>query len=99
MKINFDVEMKDFSGKTINSQDNKPVTLKDICINALMGVLESDKTLTGNQKFELYIVAKNIHAGGVVDIGINDIKIIQDRVDKIYNCLMVGRVREIFNQR
>jgi len=98
MKIDFNVEMKDFNGKAINDQDKKAVTFKDICINALMGVLETDRTLTGNQKFELYMIAKKVHSGGVIDIGINDIKVIQDRVDKMYNCLMVGRVREIFNQ-
>lgn len=90
MKIDFDVKFKTFDGQDIAMRD-KPATLKDISVESLMGLLEEEKNLSGEEKLKRYELALKIKDGGIIDISVEDIALIKKLTGKMFAPLIVGQ--------
>lgn len=97
MKVHFGAEIKTLGGETMKMSigDSDAATLGDVAINALLTMTEKDKKLTGVQKFELYVLATIIKAGGEIDIKAKDIVLLKDRIGEINGPLIIGRAYEL----
>ena len=99
MKVNFDVVLKDLDGQPIVELDAKknelPVTLKLIAVRALTGMLEEDRSMTGEQSFKRLELARKVHAGGEGELDPADAVLIRDRTAKFYGPLVSGQVYEL----
>ena len=96
MRIDFGKVLTDFEGQPIKESprpDSKEVTLKTVCINALLGN-GPDEKIDGTEKLRRYQLANKIHCG-TQEISIEEAKTIKELVGKAYNTIVVGQVFEI----
>lgn len=94
MKIDFDVKFQTLDGKAI-TMNEKEATLKDVTIEALMGLLEEEKGISGEEKFKRYELAMKIKGGGIVDISVDDVSLIKRLIGKMFTPLVVGQAWEM----
>ncbi len=101
MKVNFDAEIKNLNDETIFLPRGKdkdvevPLTLAGVAIGALCNLTEKDRAMTGEKKFELYVLAVIIKQGGEIDLKAKDIMLLKDRIGQINTPLIVGRAYEL----
>jgi len=60
MKINFNTELKTISGKEIKGEDNKILTLGDVCTNALLTNFK-DENIEGKKRLDRFISTKRLN--------------------------------------
>lgn len=72
------------------------VTLSDIAVNALVTPIDGER-LDGKTKFELMKFAQKIHNAKDVDITVEEVAKIKERVGVMYPQLLVGAVYELLN--
>lgn len=89
MKIDFSKTLKSYDGKDITGE-NGPATLKEISLNALTATLRGDENMSGMEKFKLYNLAIDIHKNPEVDISVENVSSIKDRIGKAYSQVVVG---------
>lgn len=96
--IDFTQTIKGLDGKAIvpsvqNGGDGKtPVTLSDVCVNALESQLQTDAQMSGQEKFKLDQLAHKIYNQKHVDLSIEEIALIKERVGKVSPTIVVGAV-------
>lgn len=96
--IDFTQALRGLDGKTIeipSPSDPKkldPLTLSDVCINALETPLDTDRAMTGEDKFKLDVLAHKIFHNKATSLTVEDIALLKDRVGKSYGALIVGDV-------
>jgi len=102
MKIDFTKVLLDLEEKPILEPEvkegkvsgSRPLTLKSVCLNSLMGQFEDEKGLSGEEKIKRFLLAKKINEGGE-ELKSEEIAEIKKLVSKAYATLIVGRVFEI----
>ncbi len=95
MKLNFDQVITDLKGKSIPYKETKEsaeidLTLKQVALTALLNDAPEER-LTGEQRFNLGRLAQKIEAGGEVELKVDQIAKIKDRIGKIWNTMVVLR--------
>jgi len=86
--------IKDMEEQPLKGADGKVMMLKDVCINALLTPLEEDKTMSGQKKADLFMLAMSIKKDEC-ELTVDDVSLIKTRVGKMYSQLVVGRVFSI----
>jgi len=90
MKLRLEEVIKDMEDKPLKGADDKEMSLKDVCINALMTPLEDDKDMGGDKKVSLFTLAMSIKQGND-ELTAEEISLIKKRIGKMYTQLVVGR--------
>jgi hypothetical protein len=87
------------NGKPVLDKDNRPIQvpeqIRTYFINALNGTL-TDEVLVAEDKAQIYYLSVKLYRGKEVDLTVSDQKFILDRVGKIYNPLIYGRIMDLF---
>ena len=96
MKINFDTPLKDFDGKPIKINADTDGTLANVCVEALMAAAPGE-TASGEEKLRRYQLASRLHAGGEVEISLEDAVLLKDLTGKVWPPIVVGQVWPIFD--
>ncbi len=92
MKIDFDKVLNDLSGKPLVGEDaDNGVSLKLICINALIIPYSDESGLSGEDKFARYKLAQKIHPGGEQTITSEEASLLKKLIGKGYGPLIVGQ--------
>ncbi len=96
MKINLLQELKTLEGETLNvmreGKGLEPMTLKNPCINSLMGVYDDEKNLSGEDKVKRYDLATKIQSFSELEATPEEVSLIRKLVAKAYSPLVVGQV-------
>ena len=66
------------------------VALRPICINALMAVLETDRSMSGEDKVKIWVLAGKIQKEDVVELVAEDVALLKKRVGAAYGPAIVG---------
>jgi hypothetical protein len=92
MKRNFDAALQNLDGSPMktSAEDPSAVKLKTLCVNALLGNLEGDDRMTGEDKLALYQLAGRINKGGVVDISTEELTKLKARLAKGFGIAIYG---------
>lgn len=91
MKIKIDQSLKSLEGKEIKDGKNA-ITLKNIMVEACVTAIKGDEAQSGEEKLKLYQLATKIQeAKKEIDLTIEEIALIKDRIGKGYNVLTVGQ--------
>ena len=102
MQINFAQVMKNLRGEDINQPE--PLTLAEVCAQALLGNYEDDKNTSAESKISRFRLAHKLFAKneegknvavGDTEITIDEAQMIKKFVNKAYGVLIVGQVDEI----
>lgn len=102
MKIDFNQLVKNLDGETITSLLNGKkieLNLKLISTNALLTDIPSQgKQVSGLDKFKNYELAKKINLGGEIEISVEEITTIKEKVGEVYSSLIVGVVYDLLEK-
>lgn len=96
--IDFTQPVLDLDGKPMlrpevnDPKKTTPITLTDIAVQALLSVTESDKNMTGAQKFDLAELAHKIYKNKTAALTIDERKLLKDRIGLVETPLVVGAV-------
>ena len=74
----------------------KDVTVKTVIVNALLNPMEKD---TGMQKMEKEELARKVYQNDSVDLTIEQVKLIKDRIGEMYAPIVVGQVWRLLENR
>jgi hypothetical protein len=94
MNRNFDAPMLDLDGKPYTDK----ATLKSVVFGAIQAQLMGDEQMSTDVKLRLYTVASKIAKGGVVEVSVEDLALIKDRVGRAYSPLVVGEAFRLLEQ-
>ena len=76
-------------GEAMMDGDN-PVTLRPICVNALMAVMEADKGMSGEDKVAIWSLAGKIHKEDRPVLDAKEVVLLKKRVGDAYGPAIVG---------
>lgn len=96
MKKNFNIVVKNIDGGDMLEQENKPLTMKAVCLTALLLPQNGDDNLDGKKKCDLVSLAIKINADEEVDVSTEEIVVLKQRIAKVpfTNHMIVFRSHE-----
>jgi hypothetical protein len=96
MKIDFGFVLRTLDGASISDEKGE-MTAQRLACGALLADAQGDKPEGKLERFRLAI--KISEATGPVDLTIDEMKLLQDRVTKSCGSLVVGRMDQLLNGR
>ncbi len=99
MKIDFTQVLKDLDGNAIKGLDCD-ITLGFICVDALLAPLkgETERPNAGDA-IRRYEFAKAIHKGEEIDLKVEDIALLKDRILKTRTTLIYGLTSDMLEKK
>lgn len=94
MKRNLDLPMIDLEGKPYVDA----ATLRDLAFAACRVNLPSDEKATLTKKREIYQLAVKIVQGGVVELSIEQLKMLQERIGEAMTPIVAGQAYEMLER-
>ncbi len=100
MKFNVDAQVIGYNGKPIpkSADDDSPVSLGEVlsmaCVNA-----NPQKHSTGEDKMKIYRILQKTHAGGEVELEVEEVALLKTLVGESYGVPMVGPVYDLLEKQ
>lgn len=88
MKINLNAVLSDVDGSTLKEKD-KVVTLKDVCIAAVLTPNQKDEQRTKMEKWDIYKKLRD--AKEECDLQVEEITVVKTSIGDIYPPLIMGQ--------
>ena len=99
MKLNVSTVLKALDGSNLVDRAQKPVTLKEVVIEALLNPLGSD-AMGGQEKYSMMKLAEKVHrSAGEVDVTVEELVLIKNRVGCVCTPLVTGRAFDLLEGR
>lgn len=99
MKLDVTQVLKNMEGKTMKDSDGNgnaiDATIRMAIVNALLSPVQKD---TGVDKMKKWELAQRVFKQDEVEVSIDDVKIIKDRIGELYPPLIVGQVWKILGE-
>jgi hypothetical protein len=89
MQLNFNAILKDFDGNTLKENGNE-LSLKTVSVNALMFPYPDESNLSGDEKMNRYLLAQRLHAGGEIELRVEEVAKLKALIGKAYGPVIVG---------
>ena len=104
MRIDFKQKLVTLKNEPLELRgaDNKlsQITLGDVCYQAMLGSIETDRAETGASKYERWTLAGKIaNAKEPIELKAEEIVKIKDRVGKAYGPEVVGPVYDLLEKK
>ena len=92
MKLELDAVIKNIDETPIkvDTDKEKILTLKDVCINSLLAMFDEEKHDDGTKKVSRFTLAMKLQ-GGDGDVTVEEMATIKERIGKMYMTVIVGR--------
>ena len=97
MKIKILTKLFNVDDKTIKGPDTKDLTVKDVCINALLSPKMDDSEKVKWDKYELYKRLKT--AKDVVELSAEEIVLLKQAIGKTQPPLIMGQAWEVLESK
>ena len=97
MLRNFDAIINGLDKLPVTGENGEPVTLKSLAIGALLAIYKDEENLSGEKKFERYMLAVKINPGGKIDLKAEEIAELKRLIGKGYSVLAVGQAYELLD--
>jgi hypothetical protein len=98
MLVKVDGTLKTLDGTVIMDNDGKgnavEATVRMALVNAILSPVQQE---TGMEKVKKYELAKKIHDQDEVELSMDDIELIKDRVGEIYAPVVVGQLYSLLS--
>lgn len=104
-KIDLTQELRDAQGRPFIYQIEpdpakpRPMTLADACVNALETTTQDDSRLTGEQKFKMDELARQILSKSATPLTVEQIAILKERIGKIYSPAVIGAAWRLLEEQ
>ena len=91
-KINFNVKLTNFDGEPLKDEKKEELTLGSAVKQALLVL---DEKASGPDKYESYVLATKVVAGGEVELKSEEITRIKDAIGKYMFPIVVGQAWDL----
>lgn len=98
MKVNLAVTIKNIKGEDLKDEEQEPMTLGKVITMACLAQLEDDnKKNTAHKVTERWKLAMDchLHGNGEVDISVDMLKDLQERIPKMFGVLVAGQACDL----
>ena len=100
MKITTNQVLKDYEGKDIIEEsakgEKRTITIRDV-FSVALNTQTKDEVITAEEKAKVFQISTKLYTGNEVDLTVDQLSLIKERVGKIYNPLVYGRVCELID--
>ncbi len=91
MKIDFNKKFTNFNGDVLkDSQSQKELSLKDVCVEALM-VVDQKEEIDGEEKVKRYNLALDIYNGKKENLSSEEIVLLKELIGRYFSTIVVGQ--------
>ncbi len=90
MKLSLDEKILDLSGNQVLTPDGQTLTLANVLSTACVAPLESDRSMSGEEKAKLFEMALKVVQGNS-EFSIEDVAVMKRRIGMAYSPIVVGR--------
>jgi hypothetical protein len=91
MKIDFNKKFTNFNGEILkDSQSQKELSLKDVCVEALM-VVDQKEEIDGEEKVKRYNLALDIYNGKKENLSSEEIVLLKELIGRYFSTIVVGQ--------
>ena len=91
MKIDFNKKFTNFNGDVLkDSQSQKELSLKDVCVEALM-VVDQKEEIGGEEKVKRYNLALDIYNGKKENLSSEEIVLLKELIGRYFSTIVVGQ--------
>ena len=99
MTLDVSAVVCDYEGKpVVDAQTKEQVTYRKVFVGALNTPIDKEN-LTGEQKAKIYHLSCLLYDSDSLDMTVEQMALIKDRVSKLYTPLFYGRTCELFGER
>jgi len=92
--INVTQEIRDFTGETITlgtEENERPLTLRLACTQALTMLRQQDQGLSGEEKFKRGLLAERIYTNDEIELEAEDISLLKKLIGETFNAIIILR--------
>ena len=98
MKVNATQTLSAIDGNPLQDHDNdKPIQLRTVCVNALLATLEEDRSQTGEGKLAAWTLAKRLQDEDEPDLKAEELALLKERVGKCFSPAVVGPAFQVLD--
>ena len=97
MKVDLTQPLTQIDGSPLLEND-KPVLARTVCARALVGDLEEDKGKPESKITRFRLAEKIMEAQGSSDIDLEDLDVIEKRIEQGFTTTVFVRIKRIFDQ-
>jgi hypothetical protein len=98
VEIDFGQVLKNLDGDEIEFE-GAPYTLRRVCVNSLICVLDGDKTLSSEEKFKFGLLARKIHGATLLELSIDEAAMVKKRVGLMAAPLVLTQAFEMLENK
>lgn len=91
------ISKEETPGEQPTGTRKKNLTLRSVCVGALMGITDSDKNMTGAEKNKRFLLALKLQ-DDTVELQAEDIVLLKERIGLMYNTLVTGRAWQLLEK-
>lgn len=92
-----DLENKPIKEQVAKGEKESFLTMDKLIVNSLLGVLEGNR-ISGEDKFKRFCLSNKIYKKEVVELGVDEIKLIKDLAGELLNPYQAGKVWEFLEK-
>jgi len=92
MRINWNKEILDYKDRPQKDSDGTVITVGSACYECLHAMSETEKTLSGKEKYDLCKIAKKIKKTPEANFEVEELAKIKDHVGRKGSTFLVGQV-------
>ena len=92
--INVTQKIKDFDDEVITlgtEKDERPLTLRLVCTQALTMLRQQDQGLSGEERFKRGLLAEQIYTNDEIELKAEDISLLKKLIGEMFNSIIVLR--------
>lgn len=97
MRIDTRATIKNYDGKDLTDEKQKPLTLRDVFAIALNAQLPNE-TIPAEQKAKIYGLSVKLYQQHDVNLTVDEAALIKERVGQVYGPLIFGRVSDVLDR-
>jgi len=97
MKVKINEQLKDVEGKPLKGEKERPLTMRDVCINSLLTPVQGDDEKVKWEKYEIFKSMRD--SKEEVDLKIEQITILKKSVGKVQPPLLMGQIWDMLENK
>jgi len=97
MKVKINQQLKDVEGNILKGEKERPLTMRDVCINSLLTPIQGDDEKVKWEKYEIFKSMRD--SKEEVDLKIEQITILKKAVGKVQPPLLMGQIWDMLENK
>lgn len=97
MKLKINQQLRDVEGNILKGEKERPLTMRDVCINSLLTPVQGDDEKAKWEKYEIFKSMRD--SKEEVDLKIEQITILKKAVGKVQPPLLMGQIWDMLENK